>query len=137
MKIVNNKTRVLLIKATVQSDWDFCNCAKLYLSDSGLKELKRYDKRATEIKKKEGTSFSCLCFYDYVEFMNVDEGIMELPNIFNYIEEEDDTEGVTYPEQTIDDHMIKLYGDGQVCWVGYGKHTGEEFWTDTININEL
>lgn len=146
MKISESKTDRILVKAQIQSEWDNCNCAVVQVTEYGLKQLKEWDRIATEISKSVD-SYAHLAIYDYAEFLymtDTDGSWNTIENIADQLPEkgwmyikDGELDDISVPEQSLDTHMIKLYGDGKVCWIAYGKHTGEELWTDTIDINEL
>ncbi len=41
------------------------------------------------------------------------------------------------PEQQVDAQIVKISAGGGFNFSGSGKNTGEEFWTDSINIDKL
>jgi hypothetical protein len=150
MKISKTRTSQILVKAVTGSEWDSCNCCLIDIEETIPEKWRHYDKVATEMSKAGTYEFAYLAMYEGGEYLNLypdhadeDEDqydiVEEIPEIgWCYVDtEDDDVDDLQRPEQRIDTHMMRFYGDGIVKWVAYGKHTSEEFWTDQVNINEL
>lgn len=137
MKVSKKPTGQILIKAQVCSEWDFCNSCLIEFGEEDIKRWNAYDMLATSLKQK--SEFHCLAIWEGSTFLNLDEEKIEIPDYWCYVKVKDlnDTKECPRPEQNIDANQIKFYGEGMVCFIGYGKHTSEEFWSETININEL
>lgn len=135
----------ILIKAQVCSEWDSCNAALVCITDGYVDTWKKWDKAATELQKADN-NFTHVAYYEAgSEFLNTYYGDDEY-NIVNdipsdkswmYVEIEDSEEECGKPEQNLDTYIMKLYGNGHVCFIAYGKNTGEKFYTDTIDIYQL
>ncbi len=50
---------------------------------------------------------------------------------------EEEIEQLTSPEQRIDGETMRVHIDGSFCFVGYGKHTNEEFWTSDVPTDAI
>ena len=57
--------------------------------------------------------------------------------IFIEIEDENELEKLKRPEQRIDTQQLCIDLYKTFFWKGYGKHTSEEFWTDSISIDKF
>lgn len=148
MRISEKPTEYILVRATVQSEWDSCNSCLVCVSDSYLKRYRQWNDKATQ-QENADTSFLHSCYSESSEFLylkNTDPEWITIQNIaedipddkhWMFIELEDTEEEIQLPEQRVDCHMVKMYGNGGMCFVGYGKHTGEEFWTETINLADI
>lgn len=144
MKLTNEKTESILLKAVVCSEWDYCNSALLEnVNSETIQRWKKYDTIATDLKEGKQFEFHCLCIWEGCIFLNLDqdrENQVELGENFEWsyvtdVSEEELEEQI--PEQRIDCIQLKFYGNGGMCFIGYGKHTSEEFYTETINLNSL
>jgi len=139
MIISNEPTDTILVGATVCSDWDHCNCAVVYIDDDILDRWRKWDIKATELRNVEGSGFLFLAITEDAIFLDSGNGeiedILRKQNWVYIILEDGDLEEL--PEQKYNCHEMKYYGNGEVCWVAYGKNTGDEFYTDTINITEI
>jgi len=139
MKISDGITDKIIIKAQVCSEWDSCNCVVVDIDDKLLKEWKSYDEMATKIVSEP--SFHCICIWfwgtDYLQISDDEEDIEIPEQEWRYIEVNSAELEKYKPEQQVDANQIKFYGNGNICFIGYGKHTSEEFWSETVNINEL
>lgn len=144
MKLTNEKTESILLKAVVCSEWDYCNSALLEnVNSETIQKWKKYDTIATDLKEGTLFEFHCLSIWEDCIFLNLDEdreNQVELGENFEWsyvtdVSEEELEEQI--PEQRIDSIQLKFYGNGGMCFIGYGKHTSEEFYTETINLNSL
>lgn len=137
MKQSETPTQWLLIKAQICSEWDSCDSCLIELSEKDIEDWKKWNESATKLQQESEYRFAHLQYYYTTEFLNGYEEVLE-DKLWCFVDLEDqDVDDLERPEQRVDTHMIKLYGDGSFCFVGYGKHTSEEFWTDSINIKEL
>ena len=150
MKISETPTNWVLIKAQVCSEWDSCNCALVEIDKGTLGRWKMWNNMANKTKELSDNYFSYIAMGEIAEFLNLFDVGSEWEQIENiaesipvdkywmYVEpEEEDEENIGKPEQDVRYHMTKFYGEGDVCFTGLGKHTSEEFYTVTINIDEL
>jgi len=140
MKLTNEKTESILLKAVICSEWDYCNAALLEsVTEETIERWKKYDIIAND----HSGDFHCLTIWESCIFLNLDEdreNQVELKEDFYWsyvtdVSEEEIEE--QRPEQRIDALQLKFYGNGGMCFIGYGKHTSEEFYTETINLNNL
>jgi hypothetical protein len=56
---------------------------------------------------------------------------------WSYVEDVTEEDLEQEPEQRVAYGIMKFFGNGEVCFVAYGVHTGEEFFTEHLNINDL
>lgn len=142
MKLTNERTYNILIKATVCSEWDSCNAALIEnVLEQTVERWKEYDKIATDIKTNSR--------WNDFRHLAIDEGctfLMERGDVtasipedksWSYVEDVTQEDVEQEPEQRVAYGIMKFYGNGAVCFVAYGKHTSEEFFTEDLNINEL
>ncbi len=128
-------TGEILIKAQLCSEWDSCNSCLVAYTEKDLEKWKRWDSLATECAKDN--SFHCIILWEGSDFLNLDDDSI-IPEEWCYVTADiDNIEDDQRPEQKTDAHQMRFYGNGKVCFCAYGKHTAEEFFSDTININEL
>ena len=144
MKLTNEKTESILLKAVICSEWDYCNAALLEsVTEETIERWKRYDTISTNLKNEHSGDFHCLTIWEDCTFLNLDEdrdNQIELKEGFEWSYVTDVTEEEIEeqrPEQRINSLQLKFYGNGNMCFLGYGKHTSEEFYTETINLNKL
>lgn len=144
MKLTNERTSIILIDAQVCSEWDHCNAALIEgIDENTIERWKKYDNIATELSNSGTYEFNCLSIWEGCTFLNLDqvaEGYQPTPEdrSWSYVEEVTQEEiDEQIPEQRIDCLQLKFYGNGGMCFIGYGKHTSEEFYTETINLNSL
>ena len=141
MIISNEPTDTILVDASVCSDWDHCNCAVVYIDDDILYRWRKWNEKATQLRKEEDGGFLFLARTEDVRFLDITNGelikALEKQNWVYVTIEDDDEDYEELPEQKYNCYEMKLYGNGEVCWVAYGKNTSDEFYTDTINITEI
>lgn len=148
MKISEKPTEYILVRARVQSDFDSCNSCLVCVADSYLKQWKTWDDAATQ-QKNTTSGFVYSCYIETSEFLYTKDTDPEWNTVENiadeipydkhwmFVEIEDTEEEIQLPQQRIDCHMVKMFGNKEMCFVGYGKHTGEEFFTETINLADI
>lgn len=133
MKIVNEYTGYIAVQAYTNSEWDTVNAAILQVSDADIIRWGILDKSARGLKDSNTYDFAYIAFYDSVDFVNIDEDIED--NKLYHIEIGKNQ--LSYPDQKLDTYMVKFFGDGTMEFLAYGKNTGDEFYTDRIDIEEL
>lgn len=119
MKISNEPTPYLLLKAGTYSAWDCCDFAIVYLS----KEWKQTQSGRLEAVKpfKDDISFQSLNFYDIsVGFYQPDEdgilGSEDLPedNSWCFVElTETELERLVPPDNVLDSHILAVFANGK------------------------
>jgi hypothetical protein len=140
----------VLLPARTSSEWDNCDAFLFEPDRDTLKMwLARMDDAAlieakAKIEGDHNSGYHFTCYFGIPgEFKTVSEpGDWQLENYEDPVEiTEELSEGleISDPEQRIDTEMTKVTGNS-VWFTGYGKHTGEEFWTSALTrsfIEEL
>lgn len=129
----------LILKANTNSEWDGVDFAIVDITKEFIDFLKEAMEDAQNMKHKYSHGFLGLRFSgDNAEwFCGDEEGHTLLGDEeFVIVEKTLDTSKYQRPEQDIRYGQIKITGDS-VQFVGYGKHTSEEFWTESISIEEI
>ena len=142
MKLTNERTYNILIKASVCSDWDSCNAALIEnVLEQTVQRWKEYDNVATDLKNgPKEDDFSHLAINETCTFlMDREDVVHKIPENKNwsYVEDVTEEDLEQEPEQRVAYGIMKFFGNGEVCFVAYGVHTGEEFFTERLNINNL
>jgi hypothetical protein len=123
------------------SEWDECNFAIIHLTEDLKKE---WAKRIEAAKYfKNDWNFQSLNYYDSaVDFYRIDKD--DNPNIeellsereWVYVSLEDKEEATfTTPESRLDCYRLVIRSNGTAYYQAYGKHTGEEFYTEEFDLN--
>ena len=148
MKISQKPTEYILVRATVQSEWDSCNSCLVCVRDSYLKRYRQWNDKATQ-QESADSNFLYSCYTEDSEFLylkNTDPEWNTIENLADeipdnkhwmFVEVEDKDEELGVPQQKIQSHMVKMYGKSDMCFVAYGKNTGEEFFTETISLADI
>ena len=143
MKNAMKNTGWVLIKAHTNSEWDSCEFAIIQVTGDWKKEQA---KRLAIGQPFSGDYyFQSLNYYDAtVNFFITDEE--DLPDLdtlladkgWTYVAlDENELEQLPVPESSLDSYTMVIYADGTACHKAYGKHTGEEFWTESFPLNQL
>lgn len=129
-------SKYILVQAYTNSEWDSVSFALIELTEEHLKFLKEAQQKAISIKE-EGDSFCHISYSGdmaefYIDEDELPEGIMLNEDNPIVVEmNEDDVKVLTQPEQNIRYGEMRV-GTGALNYVGLGKHTSEEYWTENI-----
>jgi hypothetical protein len=145
MKQSEKPTQWLIIEATTNSEWDTCSFVLMNLDNANIRTLKERSQLAKA--HKDNFDFYNLSFwgnpYGWYQYQEACDDMMEkLSNAeitwaFVTFDNESEIETFTKPEQRIDGGLIQFFKDGNARFVGWGKHTGEEFWTSDFPLEAL
>lgn len=130
-----------MVKASSQSEWDNCDFAIIFAGEAWAEWLQQCLNAAQQVQ--DLNDFLALKFLDYsVEFYvsaeDEVETILTEGQKWAFVELEDGEEdGFTIPENHLDCHQLALFKNGLGRYAAYGKHTGEEFYTERIPLSEI
>ena len=152
MKLSKERTGYILISAYVSSEWDTCNYCLVSFNDKTLERWKNYSRALEQLREQlreniaYPTEIHKLSIWEHSMFLNLDEDNEEYAEIIEELKElpfvhvaleEGEEDKLQVPEQRIDCLQANFYTGGRMSFIGYGKHTSEEFWTDDVEINKL
>lgn len=148
MKLSKEKTGNVIITAQCCSEWDTCNYCLIQYTQDTVDRWKQYVNGLNEIlnNSKYPHEIHCLSIWEHSTFLALDEendNVIEIAEYINtngyaFVElEKDEEDTLDRPEQRLDSHQAKIYKEGTISFIAYGKNTSEEFWANGININEL
>jgi hypothetical protein len=66
----------------------------------------------------------------------VEEWLSERSRIFIELEK-DDLKNLSQPENSLSCYQMQVYKNGYAIYNAFGKHTGEEFWTEEFSLAQL
>lgn len=141
MKRSKLPTEYIAIKADTKSDWDQCNLAILNITPEWLKIIDDRIKLLDAVKKD--LSFYSMVYWDapdgyFVLPKQELEEIFEQRNSWEYITLKDgELDVLSIPESQLDTDMMFMNVAGQVHFMCYGKHTGEEYSTECIDMKAV
>ena len=126
----------LIIKAHTNSERDSVSSALVELDDDSISELRKI-RNAVENFNTDGLSFNRASFFFYgVDFKISDSGQYdEIENGFTIVEDLDLSD-YSNPESDLDCCTIDVDKDS-FKFTTYGKHTGEEFYSETVSFEEF
>lgn len=143
MKLAYKPTEYILLKAGNNSEWDDCDFAIIHISEEWKNTQK---KRLQAVKLVENDhDLKWLNYADTnVEFFKfseehypeVEEWLSERSRIFIELEKEDLKE-LSQPENNLNCYQMQVFKNGNAIYNAFGKHTGEEFWTEEFSLEEL
>jgi len=143
MKLSDKPTNYVLLKAGTNSEWDNCNFAIVYISEAWRTEKR---KQLEGVKPFIGDyTFMSLNYFDtQVDFFvsdnedNPDLGKWLSDRSFVFVEpEKDELQNFLIPESRLDCYTLVVYSTGTAIYNAYGKHTGDEFYTEQFSLTEL
>jgi hypothetical protein len=148
MIVSKNQTNTLAIKASTNSEWDSVDFAILHLTPEWIELMKNRLKLVEQCKNSVG--FYNITWWDCPDgyFIHGDEGVTDTgcldedehyKNVgWCYVKlTQDELDKYPAPEQKIDAEVIRINGDGDAWFAGYGKHTSEEFYTSRFPISKI
>lgn len=138
MKRADNRTDYVLVKARTNSEWDSISFAVFQVTDEWLQSLQaRMNKLqpfTDDFNFWEHIYFgSPEGFYETPDDWDLDE-ILNEGEVWTFVETNgEELEQLPVPENRLDTHLLVLDRYGNVQFKAYGKHTGEEFYTDGLD----
>lgn len=143
MKLSDKPTDYILVSARCNSEWDSCDFAIISGGKTWAELLQTRLKTAFTFK--DDSNFYCLKFFDisvqfYISHEEMEENILkEIENkSWAFIElENGEDEPFSIPENRLDCYTISLFSNGSGKYIAYGKHTGEEFYTESIPFDQI
>lgn len=136
-------TEYLLIKAMTNSEWDNGDFAIIHITEDWKQSQQ---KRLEAVKIVENDyDLKWLNYADTnVEFFRfseekypeVEQWLSESNRIFIELEK-DDLKKFLQPENNLNCYQMQVYKNGNAICNAFGKHTGEEFWTEEFTLSEL
>lgn len=138
MKISQQPTDHILVRAHTDSAWDCCNYAIVACGGDWAEWLKKRIAAARPLNDID--DFFSSKYFDYsASFYSLDEEV-EIPDDKNwaFIElGEGEKDELPEPESRLDCRMLTLYKDGSGRYSACGKHSDEEFWTEDLPLVEI
>lgn len=147
MKTTDKQTSYILIKAETNSDWDSCDFAIITISN---KWIRRQKERLKFLESIKDDSFSIISYRDFfIDFYRTHQQKLNeepTPNIkkilgdknWSFVElEPKDLEEFKKTENRLNCCKINLDRDGDIYYTAFGKHTGEDFWTEIIKLTDI
>lgn len=138
MKRSKTPTNYIAVKASTKSDWDQCDFAIVNLTPEWLAAMQS---RLENVKHFRGdVTFYSVVYWDAPDgyYVATNEELRKLfkdGSSWEYVTlEEGELENMEEPESRLDTDMMFVNAAGQIYFMCYGKHTGEEYSTDCIDM---
>lgn len=140
-------TGYIIIKAECNSEWDTCEFAILSITAEWNEALSQRIKTLEQFKQDE--SFVHLSFWEkqvgfYKQHYDDGDTHIVVAEVLGNCEdwafvtiEGGELSLLPVPESKLRAHQLIISWDGTIRFKAYGKHTGEEFWTNDIDITGL
>lgn len=143
MKLSNKPTAHILVKANSTSEWDYCEFAIIHLSEEWKTAQKQRLEWVAPLHGKP--SFCSMNFYDTaVDFYGVgdndlfDTGELLAGKEWVFVElDNEEQQTFTPTENRLNCYRLVVRPNGTAYYTAYGKHTGEEFWTEEFSLTQL
>ncbi|WP_353151549.1 hypothetical protein [Chryseobacterium sp.] len=143
MKKSDKPTNYLLLKAGTNSEWDNCNFAIVQINEEWRNEKRQQLHNVKPFIKDY--NFMSLNVYDTaVNFFVSKDG--NNPDLEKWLSDkqmvfvefnDEELHNLSVPENTLKYFTLKIYSTGTAIYKAYGKHTGEEFYTEEFPLIEL
>ena len=136
MKRSKKSTGWILVKAHLCSEWGSIDGCIVQVDNE---KLYIFNESATQEKKRSQYDYAHTSYYypcDWILDEKVEKVLGE--DTWCHIAITDaQMKKLGRSDQRVDCMQVKMYGEGTCCWIGYGKYTSEEFWTDTVLIIDI
>ena len=139
MKISQQPTNTILVRAYCQSEWDNCDFAIIACGEGWREQIQKRLEAARQFNDDDDLISFRYSDCDAEFYVSTDEDIdgllseAEHGGKWAFVElEEGEEDGFRTPESRLDCQMLNLRKDGTGTYVAYGKHTGEEYYTESI-----
>ena len=136
MKKSENRTDLVLVEAGCCSEYDFCNLAIIKLTPellNGIDSTLEYLKKVKEVNP----NFSNATFFtNAVEFYadpDIDEDLLKDSPCYVELDEGEELAEIS---EYLDVVQLKVYHEGVFFFVGYGKYSNTEYYTETLNVKD-
>lgn len=145
MKITTNFTNHILVKAYTTSEEDACNFAIINVDKHLIDVFRKGQDAMQKIAADDGLLYIAyhnssidFCFCVDRNGFNLDQFLEGESWSFVEFEENETCEQLFEVLQNkFDLHILKVYGDNQVCWSVWEKYTNEEFYTSEIPADKI
>jgi hypothetical protein len=146
MKLSQTPTDTIFVKARTQSEWDIVDLGIIRLNAAYQNTISVRAEAASHFK--EDPTFNDLSFWDnWIEWIKAEDEDEELQVIIDHlennsycfviVEQYDDIAGLGKPLQQISAVQMQMNANGSINYLGYGKHTSEEFSTESIELSAI
>lgn len=123
--------KVLFVNVTTNSEWDCADVAKIEITDQTLENIKE------AVDMLNNSNAASVSYYSLFIAGTDEQCAMQEIDEPYFFEEEANDINIERSEQALDTHMMTITKHGGVMWSAYGKHTGEEFWTESVPVDFL
>ena len=140
-------TKTIVTKAFTTSEWDSVDICIITLPDYAVVDAaltlltEDLPEQLKNILSSLDLFYTNFDFYKYSDSGKADHiynALVDRDFLFvEFDKEMDSFEGLTEPEQSITTASARVHKYDTIQFKGWGKHTGEEFYTDDILINRL
>ena len=144
MKLSKKRTDWILVKADTNSEWDTVDFILLNIGDT---RHCKYLQECIEKGKafKDDLWFYCLQYWCTCDgwYRETDDDVMLTPELdkietWSYVKvTEKEIDLLDVPESQIDASTLKVFKDGTVQFCGSGKHSGEEYYSATFDLEQI
>lgn len=145
MKISEKPTDLILVKVQSNSERDNCDFALISCTVAWRKMILQRGKEVKTLSRNQ--DFYCQIYWDTPlgYFCYTDQDALKVSDYLNQHEQDwcyvnlevGEPDRFSVPENRLDSHQLVITAGGNAHYKAYGKHSGEEFWTMSLNIAEI
>ena len=140
MKRAEKATDTILVRAYTNSEWDRCDFAIVHCGEV-WRNIIRKRMEAIQTIAEDGELCSVRYYGASVDFFQTeDEDILKLleKEDWTFVEmDEGEERTLVCPENRLDTYRISIFPKGGFMYSAFGKHTGEEFWTEELTLADI
>lgn len=140
MKRAEKATDTILVRAYTNSEWDRCDFAIVHCGEM-WRNIIRKRMEAIQTISEDSELCSVRYYGASVDFFQTeDEDILKLleQEDWTFIEmDEDEERTLATPENRLDTYRLAILPKGGFMYSAFGKHTGEEFWTEELPLADI
>lgn len=145
MKRSEQPTPHIMILADSASEWDNCDFAIIHITEEWQNVMRR---RLTKLERfADDDDFCSLRYWDspvgfyqnnHEKKNGIPKDLLKEDEVWCFITfDEGEPDDLILPENRLSTFMLTVYQHETAMYNASGKHTGEEFWTEAFDINQL
>lgn len=131
-------TPYILVRAQTNSDWDKCSFALVHIEQPWIEKMTEWMKSIEPFASDISLADHVYCDRPEGFFADTDANDLDENENWIYVNlTQTELEGFELPENALDTHQFCISPDFAGRYRAFGKHTGEEFWTDRFAVDQI
>lgn len=140
MKRTEKATDTILVKAYTNSEWDKWILPLSIVEKCGRSSYGKEWKRYRSLRRTVNCVQSATMVHPWIFSQAEDEDILKLleKEDWTFVEmDEDEERTLASPENRLETYRLSIFPKGGFMYSAFGKHTGEEFWTEELTFTDI